>query len=794
MRRWTLLLAPLALFACSLPGALGAPPTATPTRTPTATPTPTPTATPTPVPAVRMEGADQALFDGDWDLALQLYRQALGAGGDPALQAAARLGIAETLLRAGRFEQALAALDEYLAGYPDHERHGQAYFLRAVALEELGRDQEAVADYDRYLQARPGVIDSYVHERTGDALRRVGAPREAIERYRAAIAAPRLGSTLNLELKIARAYLEAGDYAAALEQLDNIYQWAGDAATKATVNLLAGRALQAMGDPQAAYERYLDSVMNFPQAYDSYTGLITLVEAGVPVDEFQRGLVDYNAGAYGPALQAFDRFIAATPTGTAYYFRGLTKRALGDYAGARADFAAVVQSFPDDPHWADAWLEQARTEWAYLDMYSAAVDTYLAFVAAAPASAAAPDALFAAGRTAERVGDLAQAAEIWLRLPAEYPGTALAYQGAFEAGVVRFRLGQYPAARDAFTLADGLAGDGGRRAAAQLWVGKTFAAQGEAEAARSAWQQAAELDPTGYYSERAKELLEGREPFQSRGLYDFSTDLEAERRQAEVWMRATFNIQAPGPLHELDARLAGDARMIRGEELWELGFFGEAKAEMESLRKSVEDDAEATYRLMHKLLEMRLYQPAIFAARRVMALAGMDDAGTMQAPVYFNHIRFAPYYGHLILPEAARYNLDGLFLLSVVRQESLFEGFATSYAAARGLMQVIPSTGEGIARALGWPPEYHQDDLYRPVVSVRFGTYYLAAQRDRFDGDLFAALAAYNAGPRNALIWKELAPDDPDLFLEVIRLTQPHRYIRTIYEVYNIYQRLYVSR
>jgi soluble lytic murein transglycosylase len=131
-------------------------------------------------------------------------------------------------------------------------------------------------------------------------------------------------------------------------------------------------------------------------------------------------------------------------------------------------------------------------------------------------------------------------------------------------------------------------------------------------------------------------------------------------------------------------------------------------------------------------------------------------------------------------------------VLSVVRQESLFEGFATSYAAARGLMQVIPSTGAEIANQLGWPPGYESDDLYRPVVSVRFGTFYLAQQRDRFDGDLVATLAAYNAGPGNALAWKAIAPDDPDLFLEIMRIEQPQTYVRSIFEVYHIYQDLYV--
>jgi soluble lytic murein transglycosylase len=108
-------------------------------------------------------------------------------------------------------------------------------------------------------------------------------------------------------------------------------------------------------------------------------------------------------------------------------------------------------------------------------------------------------------------------------------------------------------------------------------------------------------------------------------------------------------------------------------------------------------------------------------------------------------------------------------------------------------MQVIPSTGESIAGQLGWPEEYETRDLYRPLVSVRFGTYYLNSQQERFDGDLYAALAAYNGGPGNAIVWKELAADDPDLFLEIIRFAETHRYIQVIYEVFEIYKLLYAS-
>jgi soluble lytic murein transglycosylase len=172
-------------------------------------------------------------------------------------------------------------------------------------------------------------------------------------------------------------------------------------------------------------------------------------------------------------------------------------------------------------------------------------------------------------------------------------------------------------------------------------------------------------------------------------------------------------------------------------------------------------------------------------------LAGMDDYETLSAPAYFNYIRFGTYYNDLIFPLAEEYDLEKAFVLSVVRQESLFEGFVTSTADARGLMQIWTPTGVEIAAKLGWPPDYTAEDLFRPEVSIRFGIDYLAEQRDRYDGDLYAALAAYNAGSVNASAWKELAPNDPDLFFEIVRINQPQVYIRSIYEFYSIYQRLY---
>jgi soluble lytic murein transglycosylase len=187
-----------------------------------------------------------------------------------------------------------------------------------------------------------------------------------------------------------------------------------------------------------------------------------------------------------------------------------------------------------------------------------------------------------------------------------------------------------------------------------------------------------------------------------------------------------------------------------------------------------------------------LYRSAIFAARQVLTLAGLDDQqASLSAPAYFNHLRYGLYYHDLIIAEAQRYGLDPLFMFSVIRQESLFEGFVKSTAGAHGLMQIIPDTGQQIATELGWPSEYDSEDLYRPLVSVRFGAYYLGKNRDLLNGNLYAGLAAYNAGPGNAIAWRDLAGNDPDLLLEVIRFQETRDYIRLIYEIFSTYRSLY---
>ena len=756
------------------------------------TDTPSPTFTPTPAPEARVASADQALFNGDYDTALAEYTSALVTSADPAIQAAAILGQGRIHYLTDDFPNALTEFRTVTDSYPGYPQAADAWYFLGETYVQLDRFSEAADAFASYLTIRPGILDAFINERRGDVYTAGGDYSSALAAYISATQSARLPTNFGLELKLAQTYSYLGDYATAGVVYDDIFSRTTSQDIKAQVDYSRGQMFTAQGQPDQAITAYVDAVFNYPQSYYAYLALVELVNSGYPISDLQRGLVDFNAGQDGVALSAFDRYIALNPSdaSTAQYYQGLILRNQDELAGAISNWDAIIQGDSTSPVWDSAWEDKAYTQWAYQGDYAAAEKTLLDFVAQAPTHPRAAEFLFDAGRVAERDERLADAALIWQRIATEYPNSNYVYRAVFLAGICYFRLGDYPAAQTVFGQAQTLATTPSERAGAYFWLGKTQAAQGDLATAKSTWQQAASIDPTGYYSERARDLANDRPPFTPPATIDLGMDRASELRQAELWMQTTFqfpsnaDFSVPGPL-------TSDPRFVRGQEYWRLGLYDQAEAEFNNLREEAAADPLTSYRLAVYLSGIGMYRQSILSARQVLDLAGMDDAGTLTAPVLFSHIRFGAYYPDLVAPIAQAYSFDPLFVWSTIRQESLFDPSIQSSAGAYGLMQIMPETGEGIAASLGWPADFTQSDLLRPKVNLTFGQDYLADQRDNLGGDLYAALAAYNGGPGNAAAWQALANGDPDLFVEIVRFDETRQYLMGIYEVFSIYSRLY---
>ena len=768
--------------------------TPVPSSTPSPTPTTIPSPMPTMIPLVRVERGEDALNNGDFDLARAEFYNAINATtADDVQRAAALWGLIHVSYEDENYYEVLAFTQQLANEYPNSPFLAYAHFLSGQANDKINRYQAAADSYATYLSLRPGLLENYVEKLRGDLFSKMGNHVSALNAYRSALLAPSLHNGISLEVKIATSKAELGDFAGALADYESISNRTNNDFIKAQMDYFAGYAHLMLDEKELGYARYQHAVENYPLAYHSYIALVDLIAADIPVDALNRGLADYGAKQYDVALVALDRYIAenAESDGTAQYYRAKTLYALGRYEDEVAAWSEFIAQYPNHPHWADAWAEKSYTQWHDLKNLEAGKQTLLDFVHDNPGHAEADDFLMSAARLMNQEGEIEEAIALWLRLSEEYPGSSLTPEALFLTAITTYRSCDYAQALTLFQRNLILTIDAEGQARAYLWIGKSQQQLGETEAMQGAWQQAQSADPTGYYSERARELLEGGDPFVPPNIYTPETDSASELAEAESWLRITFDLPADTDLKHLGP-LQNDLRLQRGREFWELGLYNEARLEFESLRLDISDSPQDSFRLTNYMLDLGLYRPAIFAARQVLELAGMDShADSLHAPAYFDHIRYGTYYSGLVEPIAEANAFHPLFIYSVMRQESLYESFILSAAGARGLMQIIPATGTTIANLHGYPVEYTENDLYRPVVSVKFGTWYLESNRALLDDDLYATLSAYNGGPGNAIEWQALGKGDPDLMLESIRFAETREYIKTIYETYAIYKSIY---
>ena len=106
-------------------------------------------------------------------------------------------------------------------------------------------------------------------------------------------------------------------------------------------------------------------------------------------------------------------------------------------------------------------------------------------------------------------------------------------------------------------------------------------------------------------------------------------------------------------------------------------------------------------------------------------------------------------------------------VLALIRQESEFDPSAVSNANARGLLQLLPSTAQEVARRNGLPYA-GADDLYKPEINLAIGCYHVKDLLDALNGSWVLTIAGYNAGKARVLTWTATHGDPRDAKVDVI--------------------------
>ena len=229
----------------------------------------------------------------------------------------------------------------------------------------------------------------------------------------------------------------------------------------------------------------------------------------------------------------------------------------------------------------------------------------------------------------------------------------------------------------------------------------------------------------------------------------------------------------PTPRDEaIVAQLKSRPAILRIREFLTLERYPDARTEWNALIKDAsQEELRAAARVAHDW---------DWHDRVIVTLAKANDWNDIE-------LRFPTPYWTLVERYAKAQRLAPAWVYAIMRKESIFQYDIRSSAGAIGLMQVMPATGQAIAKQLQvpWSGSYTLLDV---DTNIRFGSYYLRAGLGRFGNSPMLATAAYNAGPGRVRSWLPETQIPADVWVELIPFSETRDYVKRVLEYAIVYQ------
>ncbi|MEG5014791.1 MULTISPECIES: transglycosylase SLT domain-containing protein [unclassified Microcoleus] len=158
-----------------------------------------------------------------------------------------------------------------------------------------------------------------------------------------------------------------------------------------------------------------------------------------------------------------------------------------------------------------------------------------------------------------------------------------------------------------------------------------------------------------------------------------------------------------------------------------------------------------------------------------------------QQPIYWQALYPFPYLETIVKWSQDR-KINPVLVTALIRQESRFMPAIKSSVGATGLMQVMPETAAWVAGQIS----LKKYSLENVDDNVKLGTWYLDHTHDEYKNNSMLAVASYNAGPTAVADWlKRFSFSDPDAFAEKIPFPETKGYVKSVFENYWNYLRIY---
>src|SRR5579864_3749486 len=160
-------------------------------------------------------------------------------------------------------------------------------------------------------------------------------------------------------------------------------------------------------------------------------------------------------------------------------------------------------------------------------------------------------------------------------------------------------------------------------------------------------------------------------------------------------------------------------------------------------------------------------------------------------PAVFHHCLYPFAYRESLLAEGRLRGVDPYLMAALIRVESRFDAQALSPGAARGLTQFVYATARRVAAGIGME-RLEPDDLYRPEVAIDLGGAYLAQLQRTFRGTPHIAIAAYDAGEAQAVLWRTYCfSQEPEEYFTKVGFRETRLHLARVLAAWTQYQHLY---
>ena len=742
----------------------------------------------------RFATVDRDLADGNVVQAEALLKQMVN---DPASATSthAMFVLGQTYLANGDSRSAQSTLGRYLTAQPEGPDAAAAAFGLARIADQSGARSSAAQYYQRYLDlTRNRALDGYAEFGLAQIAAANADVSTAVNDYKKAIVAG-LPSTMESE---------AAKFISANSQTSDLKAWYAsmserpglDPTTRAHYQLLQANTLRQAGQTDQAVSIYRSVLANSPSAADTSAATNALTALGQAPSSFALGESFMASGHYDQATVALGDYLDQNPMGadaaTARYDRGVALMHSEAYVGAAAQFDSFVSKHPSDKRVGSAILLEGQCL-SQASEPTKAASLLQAFAQQHPSDPLAPQALANAIDVLQQANDSAGALAFANQLEAAYPASPYAAQAAFIEGWADYEKLDFAAAALAWQSVLKTAATNPESSPALLWLGKLDQKAGNLAAAQQAFTLAWRANPGDYYAFRARDLASNPSATNEYAVaMPSSSELASEKTALEAWLANWTKTSASDrSLPYLGAPIAQTSTLDRIRALVNAGLTSDAQSEYQQAYAAYGNDPRSLYALADTLSQIGWTTQSMTVAYHLLMISPAPNA--YQSPLLLQRLVYPFPYQDLIESEAQKNGVDPLLLVSLIRQESMFNTHARSTVNAIGLTQFMPTTAEGVAASVGMT-SFSMNDLYLPSVAIKLGAAYLSSQIRAFGGNPFIALAAYNAGAGNVNSWLSDNPHrDLDLFVQEIPFNETRQYVENIYRFYEEYQLLYRS-